>query len=236
VKADGTTMMGVWSPEWRLLSDSGPMPGLSLGGQLYVDSKNIVVALDNTYKDSTLTPEQQKKVTDLVLLNYQYQDLLMEAVIHWGWVTFHTKMNDMPPDRFEKFGGNRFGPGKKPLEWEKAKCADISAFFTALETAIDDQALQTGCLVGGTTTMADCANVNWVKSLYDICNLNVAARFPKAWAFYRKQEELSLPKGAQDHHQGFTMFGKFVHMVSFFDRFSCGGAGPHDINAPQLWD
>lgn len=91
----------------------------------------------------------------------------------------------------------------------------LHEFFSTFESNIDAGALATGCLVAGKTSLADCALCNWVTSFYNIANLNVSSRFPKVWAFSRKQIEVSLPPGAKDHYDGFSMFGKFVHLASF---------------------
>merc|ERR1719460_2879183 len=65
--ASGT--IGVWGPEWRAISGNGPMPGFTYDGELYMDTKKMLLAFDAAYKDSTLTTAEQAKVTELVVLN-----------------------------------------------------------------------------------------------------------------------------------------------------------------------
>jgi glutathione S-transferase len=236
--ASGT--IGVWGPEWRAISGNGPMPGFTYDGELYMDTKKMLLAFDAAYKDSTLTAAQQAKVTELVVLNYQYQDHLMELVLHFAWWGFHHRMNDVPKDRFDVAYGP-YAPDKRDLEWQKKKCAICAEFLGHLETYINDKALETGCLVGGKTTLADCAMSNWMGTLYHIGNLDMADMAPKVWEFYHKQVSLSLPDGAEEHHSGFAMFGKVVHIVNVMggDRkglLSCATYGKHDINAPFLWE
>ena len=85
------------------------MPGFTYDGELYMDTKKMLLAFDAAYKDSTLTPEQQARVTELVTLNYQYQDSLMELVMYFAWWGFHHRMQDVPKDRFEA----AYGPSRR---------------------------------------------------------------------------------------------------------------------------
>lgn len=233
--------IAIWGPEWRAISGSGPMPGFTFDGDFYMDTKKMLLAFDDTYKDSTLTKAEQAKVTELVVLNYKYQDCAMEMVLHYGGWRFHQYMQDMPKDRFE-IALDRYGPDQKTDEWRKQKIAILSEFFDKLEAYVDDKALETGCWVGGKTTLADCALANWMCSLYQIANFStMAEKFPTLWDFYQKQVELATPDGAKDHHEGFATFGKIIHAVNVVsgDRkglFSCSAYGKHDINAPFLWE
>jgi len=95
-------VMGVWGPEWRAISNNGPMPGYTMDGKLYGNSKLMLAHLNSQYKDMTLSGTEQKKVDTLVSLNEKYHDALMDSVIHWGWQHFHKRVADYPEDRFEK--------------------------------------------------------------------------------------------------------------------------------------
>lgn len=232
----GKGKLGVWSPAWRQLSGNGPMPGYSMDGTLYLDSCQILAAFTATYKDKTLTAAEQADVEYWVGLNEKYQDVAMQATKHWGWTGFHaTGITGVPKDRFEKSYAE-YAKGKKDLEWEKATIKELDKFLTEIDEKLANKPVS-GYLVAGKTTLADCAMASWYHTLSDIANVDIEHRYPNMFKHYKKKDELVLPEGAKEHQEGFTMFGKVVHLVSACkgDRNCCGMKGTHDINNPVLW-
>lgn len=233
--ADGKGSLGVWSPAWRAISDSGPMPGIAMDGKVLLDTKMIVAGLSNKYKDKTLSASDQREVEFFVELNKQYQDKLMDAAIHWGWAGFHGRVKDMPADRYEKAMAP-YEKGKKDLVWQRQTVKEVDDFFNKIESKLTGKPV-TGYLVAGKTTLADCAIINWMLTMNGITNLEMANRYPNTTKYYTQAKAQKTPAGADDHYSQFAMFGKIVHMVNACggDRACCCSSGGHDINNPAYW-
>jgi glutathione S-transferase len=164
-------------PNWRTLSPSGTIPAIDDGGYVLADSTAIVHYLERKVPEPALLPGKPTELGHALFLDAWSGDVLFRQVIR--------------PIFFNQV----VSPGihKKP--------GDTAAIETALTGAQQAFGYLEGLapeafLVGGRLSVADLAVTSNLVMFHYLGHRLDAARFPRVSAYFRRQLDSSLVRGA----------------------------------------
>lgn len=214
-----TQKIGVKSKLFSLITGGiATMPALSIDGQMYVGSEEIVKMLAR--KSSA-----PKEVMDLIDLSLCNNDNLLIACKHFGWADMHKAQNY---GMVNKDNYVAYGNGNKDEKWEKDITDVVKKFMGKLEAVLAAKPEINGFFVGNTQTLADSALLNWVQSLEGVAGLDVKQHYPKCYANWELVKS-KPPEGSLPFIYGFPVFCGYVT-----DANKDARANGFDIN--KYWD
>jgi glutathione S-transferase len=162
---------------WRSLSPSGTIPAIDDGGYILADSTAIVHYLERKVPEPALLPGKLEDLGRALFLDAWSGDVLFRKVIHpiFGNQVVSPKIRKKPGD---------------PAAIDAALGTSAQA-FEYLESLLPE-----GFLVGGRLSVADLAVTSNLVMFHYLGHRIDGARFPRLAAYFRRQLDASLVRGA----------------------------------------
>jgi len=212
---NSTKIIGVKDPVYKTLCGGSPqVPTIAINGQLYQESTEIVKML----ADEIDAPMSVKNLIDQAI---GFNETMLNTVKHWGWCAMHKAQDYAMVNKGHYLD---YGEGNKDEQWERVTTNEVKAFFSYLESLLENKTEINGYFIGQSMTLADAALFNVVQSLELIAGLNVKGYYPK---LYENWEILkaSNPEGSAAYLNVFPGFAEYVTQAN-----AEGRAKGFDIN------